>query len=132
MSHSPSKTSRRAKSREAPPKTRRRPQAARKRRRPARGKAVNAGDKSARKLLSQRNAELAIISSVQQGLAAQRSFDAIVDLVGDKLREIFRNRDMEIRIYDPRTNLVHYPYHYQNGRRVSVPSNPLAERGVLA
>src|SRR5215472_16741926 len=132
MSNSPSKTSRTAKSRYAPPMTDRRLRTTRKRRRPAQRKAVGAGDKSARKLLSQRNAEIAIISSVQQGLAAQRSFNAIVDLVGDKLREIFRNRDMEIRIYDPRTNLIHYPYHYENGKRVTVPSNPLAERGVSA
>ncbi len=37
----------------------------------------------------QRAAELAIINSVQEGLAAQLDFQAIVDLVGDKIREIF-------------------------------------------
>ncbi len=37
----------------------------------------------------QRNAELAVINSIQQGIAAKLDFQAIVDLVGDKLREVF-------------------------------------------
>ncbi len=40
----------------------------------------------------QRVAELAIINSIQQGLAAELDFQAIVDLVGDKLREVFNTR----------------------------------------
>ncbi len=42
----------------------------------------------------QRNAELAVINSIQQGLAAKLNFQAIVDLVGDKLREVFKTRDL--------------------------------------
>src|SRR5581483_6906976 len=37
----------------------------------------------------QRNAELAIINSVQAGLASKLDFASIIDLVGDKIREIF-------------------------------------------
>ncbi len=37
----------------------------------------------------QRNAELAVISSIQQGMAGEMHFQAIVDLVGDKLRVVF-------------------------------------------
>ena len=37
----------------------------------------------------QRNAELAIINSVQAGLASQLNMQAIYELVGDKIREIF-------------------------------------------
>ena len=37
----------------------------------------------------QRAAELAIINSVQQGLASKLDMQAIYDLVGDKIREIF-------------------------------------------
>ena len=37
----------------------------------------------------QRNNELAIINSIQQGLASELDFQAIVDLVGDNLREVF-------------------------------------------
>src|SRR5437868_10967196 len=37
----------------------------------------------------QRNAELAIINSVQDGLASKLDIEAIYSLVGDKIREIF-------------------------------------------
>ena len=40
----------------------------------------------------QRAAELAVINSVQQGMAAQLDFQGIIDLVGDKLREVFAQR----------------------------------------
>ena len=42
----------------------------------------------------QRNAELAVINSIQQGLAAELDFQAIIDLVGDKLREVFDTEDI--------------------------------------
>ena len=38
---------------------------------------------------AQRAAELAIINSVQEGLASKLDFQGIIDLVGDKIREIF-------------------------------------------
>src|SRR2546423_3059516 len=44
----------------------------------------------------QRAAELAIINSVQHGLASELDFQAIVDLVGDKLREVFATPDLGI------------------------------------
>ena len=68
----------------------------------------------------QRNAELAIINSVQQGLASKLEFQGIVDLVGNKLREVFGTQDIGIRLYDPKTNLVHYPYEIDRGQRLSV------------
>src|ERR1051325_1516900 len=37
----------------------------------------------------QRNAELAIINSVQEGLVAKLDMQAIYDLVGNKIRDIF-------------------------------------------
>ena len=77
----------------------------------------------------QRNAELAIINSVQAALAAELNIQGIYDAVGDKIREIFHNTDMGIRIYDPKTDLVHYPYTYENGTRIDIPSSPLSERG---
>ncbi len=45
----------------------------------------------------QRAAELAVINSIQEGIAAELDFQAIVDLVGDKLREVFATGDMGIR-----------------------------------
>ena len=47
--------------------------------------------------LAQRNAELAVINSIQQGMAAELDFQAIVDVVGDKLLEVFASRDLHLR-----------------------------------
>ena len=79
--------------------------------------------------LAQRNAELAIINSVQAALAAELNIQGIYQAVGDKVREIFHNGDVSIRIYDPKTNLVHYPYTYEYGERFTIDSEPLLERG---
>ncbi len=43
----------------------------------------------------QRAAELAIINSVQQALAAELNMQGIYDAVGDKIREIFNQADTE-------------------------------------
>src|SRR5439155_16172373 len=77
----------------------------------------------------QRAAELAIINSVQQALAAELNMQGIYDAVGDKIREIFRHADMNIRIYDPQTNLIHYPYAYWNGQRIAIASSQLDSKG---
>ena len=49
---------------------------------------------AARAQAAQRNAELAVINSVQQGMAGSLDFQGIVDVVGDRLREVFAARDM--------------------------------------
>ncbi|NJD57803.1 MAG: GAF domain-containing protein, partial [Anaerolineae bacterium] len=78
----------------------------------------------------ERVAELQIINSIQQGLAAELDFQAIVDLVGDKLREVFKTPDLGIRWYDEKTNLVHYMYSYENGQRLTIPpSAPIPGSG---
>lgn len=81
------------------------------------------------KITEERNAELAIINSVQAALAAELNIQGIYDAVGDKIREIFHNADVGIRIYDPQTNLMHYPYTYEFGERVSIPSRPHQDIG---
>jgi hypothetical protein len=39
---------------------------------------------------------------VQQALAAELNMQEIYDVVGDKIREIFNDADMSIRVLDPR------------------------------
>ena len=75
----------------------------------------------------QRNAELAVINSIQQGVAAKLDFQAIVDLVGDKLREVFRVDDIGIRWFDHANRLVHYLYDYEHGVRLTIPAAPPAK-----
>ena len=74
----------------------------------------------------QRAAELSIINSVQDGLASQLDFDSIIDLVGDKMREVFGLQNLDIRIYDPSSNLMHFKYFVEGGKRLPPfePSEP--------
>jgi signal transduction histidine kinase len=74
----------------------------------------------------QRNAELGMINSVQQGLASQLDFDAIIDLVGDKVRDLFDAQSVAIGTYDHAAGLVHYRYVVQKGRRVEMQPAPFA------
>ena len=83
-------------------------------------------------LLGQRTAELAVIDSVQQALAARLSLQEIYDAVGEKLREIFNAADLDIRIYDKRTDLLHIVVAYTLGRRRKPHSVPLEGRGFSA
>src|SRR3954471_8511523 len=69
----------------------------------------------------QRTAELAVINTVQQGLAAELGFQAIVDLVGDKLREVFDSDDLGIRIFDLKAGTVDMIYSYEHGVRLPQP-----------
>jgi hypothetical protein len=55
-----------------------------------------------------------VINSIQQGMASKLDFQAIVDLVGDKLREVFQSGDIGIRWHDPKADLIHYLYQYEH------------------
>ncbi len=66
----------------------------------------------------QRNAELAVINSIQQGLVAQLDLNAIIDLVGDELRKVFRTGDLAIGWFDEATFVVTPTYVYEHGRRI--------------
>ncbi len=73
----------------------------------------------------QRAAELAIINSVQQGLAAQLDFDAIITLVGDKVNEVFVTGGMLIGLVDAARGNIRVPYYLENGKRFSVEPYPV-------
>jgi GAF domain-containing protein len=72
----------------------------------------------------QRNAELAIINSVQQSLAAKLEIQGIYDAVGEKIADIFPKADVGIRIYDKQTQLVHFPFATEHGKRIYI--DPIA------
>ncbi len=65
----------------------------------------------------QRNAELAVINSVQAGLAAELDMQAMYDLVGDKIAEIFDTHVVDIATYDREADLLHFPYTLERGVR---------------
>ena len=74
-----------------------------------------------------RNAELAVINSIQQGIAGSLDFQAIVDLVGDKLREVFETGDISIHWWDDQAKLIHMLYGYDHGVEVTTrtPTRPV-------
>lgn len=67
----------------------------------------------------QRAAELSVINSVQQGLASKLDMQSIYDLVGNKIRDIFRTEVVYIAVRDgDRPDLINIPYYIDQGRRV--------------
>ncbi|HKJ37905.1 MAG TPA: GAF domain-containing protein, partial [Anaerolineales bacterium] len=79
----------------------------------------------------ERVAELQIINSIQQGLAAELDFQSIVDLVGDKLREVFNTPDLAITWHDEKVNLTHYLYIYEHGIRQTHPPKSPKPGGIF-
>src|SRR5262249_55520783 len=77
----------------------------------------------------QRAAELAIINSVQQALARELNLQGVYDAVGDKIREVFHDAFVGIRIYDPKTDIVEYPYLYDLATEKRVAVAPERLRG---
>ena len=83
--------------------------------------------------IAQRNAELAVINAIQQGISAELELSAIIDLVGDKLRELFRTGNVNIAWWDDKTNLVQVLYRYEHGKPLPLPPPwPLDTKGPVA
>jgi serine phosphatase RsbU (regulator of sigma subunit) len=81
----------------------------------------NSDDSKLKQRLAQREAELAIINSVQQGLASHLEVQAIYDLVGDKICDIFGAQVVMISTYDPQTETIEHRYAIERGERVYAP-----------
>ena len=81
---------------------------------------------AANALIEQRANELAVINSVQAALAAKLDMQGIYDAVGDKIREIFRRADVEIRIVDRQAGVWRFPYLTVRGERFSIAPQPAA------
>jgi len=69
----------------------------------------------------QRAAELAVINSIQQGVAGSLDFQAIVDLVGDKVHEIFDAQVVGIAGIDTERRVLLPWYLIERGQRVELP-----------
>ncbi len=75
----------------------------------------------------QRNAELAIINSVQAGLASKLDFHAIIDMVGDKLRATFQADTTYVYLYDRHAEQIRRPYYVERGHRHTLEAVPFGE-----
>ena len=80
----------------------------------------------------QRNAELAVINSIQHGVSGSLDFQSIIELVGDKMRDVLHCNDIGIHWYDWDAGLDHFNYVIEHGRRLSVPPRPLGSSFTIA
>lgn len=78
----------------------------------------------------QQSAQLAVLYSVQQALAADLDMQGIYDAVGDKFREIFPEcESLDIRMVDALTGRIEFPYVHEHGERVEV--EPMPSGGIM-
>ena len=73
---------------------------------------------------NRRNSELQIINSVQEGLAYKLGFQGIIDLIGDKVGEIFAADTTSVAMYDEERDWVTNSYYVDRGRRIPWPDQP--------
>jgi len=65
----------------------------------------------------QRTAELAVINSVQEGLVREMNMQAIYDLVGHRICELFDTQTVLIRTFDLRSEIEHWQFVIEKGQR---------------
>ncbi len=75
--------------------------------------------------LRAREAELALLNSVQHGLASHIDIQAIYDLVGEKLRALFDAQVVMISSFDESANRTYTQYMIEKGERYYPPPGPL-------
>lgn len=66
----------------------------------------------------QRNAELAVINRVQEGLVAEMDMQGIYDLVGDKIRDLFDGQVTGIVSIDQEKKMEYFEYIFEEGERI--------------
>ncbi len=71
----------------------------------------------------QRSAELSLVNEVQRGLAERLDMQAMYDLVGDRIQEIFDAQVVDIGIVDLESGSIHFPYTIERG--VRFPDEPM-------
>lgn len=67
---------------------------------------------------SQRSAELAMVNTISKALNTELELGSLLELIGEQIRQIFAVEVVYVALYDPQTALIHFPYDYENGRRV--------------
>ncbi|HSB67370.1 MAG TPA: GAF domain-containing protein, partial [Anaerolineales bacterium] len=75
----------------------------------------------------QRAAELAIINSVQAGLASQLDIQAIYDLVGEKIRNIFNANVVVLTTFDLDKYIMYWHYAFEQGKRFYLEPMPISK-----
>ena len=74
----------------------------------------------------QRVAELAIVNEINHAVGAQLGPDAVIELVGDRVRETFDADVVYVALLERSTNQIEFPYYHENDNRV--PPGPIVFR----
>src|SRR4029077_15605276 len=74
-----------------------------------------------------RAAELTLINEIGSALAKQLDFQAIVDLVGERVGQIFDVRSVQISFYDEAGGTIAFPYATDEGIRYESGALPFGE-----
>jgi len=77
--------------------------------------------------IRQRNAELAVVNEVGAALGKQLNFDAITELVGERIHSVFPGTDTFVALYDPDAGLITFPYEIANEERFHSDPIPFGE-----
>jgi signal transduction histidine kinase/CheY-like chemotaxis protein len=79
-----------------------------------------------------RAAELQAINKIQSALSISENDKEIYEKVGEQIREVFPCYDVGIRIYDQETNMVSFPYLYENQKRLEIKPESFSDHGFGA
>jgi signal transduction histidine kinase/CheY-like chemotaxis protein len=74
----------------------------------------------------QRTAELAVINSVQEGLAKEFDMQGIYNLVGERVQKLFQTHAVIIATFDLPNKTEHFNYVFENGERYVLDSRPIS------
>lgn len=75
--------------------------------------------KKAEQQLQQRVTELEAMRGVSEILIAQNNMANLIEETGKKIQQVFQPSNMFIALHEPKTNLIHFPYDIDSGKRVA-------------
>ncbi|HRJ75108.1 MAG TPA: GAF domain-containing protein, partial [Anaerolineales bacterium] len=70
---------------------------------------------------AERNAELGVINSLQQILVSKLDFQSMIDLIGNKVQQVFNAQVTLISLYNPDTQEITHRYINERGERMYFP-----------
>ena len=73
----------------------------------------------------QRTGELAVINSVQEGLAKELDMNGIYNLIGDRVQHLFNAQAVIIGSFDLENKIEHFNYLFEDGQKVTADSRPI-------
>jgi transcriptional regulator with GAF, ATPase, and Fis domain len=62
--------------------------------------------------ITQKAAELSTVNNITQALASKLELDALIQLVGDQMRTLFKANIVYVALYDAKTKLIQFPYQF--------------------